>query len=138
MLRAFKHITVFLFVAATVLLLASQPTYGLRVGWNVDIHQNKFTDGANDFHIWGILESGDPDGTNPPTLTGQVNFRTSGPDGIPPWEPGANPALETFNPQIGNPITRSLPPLCPFQDPVLPPFYYFEASWSTTGQFPYC
>jgi hypothetical protein len=125
------------------------PAYAaLRVGWNVDIHQGKFggpTDPdplnyANDFHIWGVLES-----WNVPTITTQVNFQTTGPNGIPPWKivPGGL-AFENFVPRITDkpallvlPPARPLPPLAP---PVTPggPFYYFDANWSTAGQIPYC
>lgn len=120
----------------SVLLVASPSAYALRIGWNVDIHQNKFADYANDFHIWGILESGDETGSNPPTFTSEVNFLTSGP---PLWTPGAT-AFENFNYQIGGAPTRPLPPGSPWPGPPdpEPPFYYFEGSWSTAGQIPYC
>jgi len=123
-----------------VLLVAAPSAYALRVGWNVDIHQGKFgspqdPDYANDFHIWGILESGSPPNWLPaPAFVSQVNFLTSGP---PNWIPGTNPAFETFSQQISkNPVNpRPLPPMAP---PIGGPFYYFDANWSTAGQIPFC
>jgi hypothetical protein len=130
-----------------VLAAVCTPAYAaLRVGWNVDIHQGKFgspTDAnnyANDFHIWGVLESWGV----PPTFTTQVNFQTTGPAGIPPWKivPGGL-AFENHNGRITDkpallvPPARLLPPLAP---PVTPggPFYYFDYNWSTASQIPYC
>jgi len=123
----------------------------LRVGWNVDVHQGKFggpndpdpLNYANDFHVWGVLES-----WAVPTFTTQVNFQTTGPGGMPPWQiippppPAGNLGLkfENFSPLITNSpalVTRPLPPGAP---PIIPggPFYYFEGSWSTASQIPYC
>jgi len=126
------------------MLGVSSPAYADRVAWNVDIHQNKFPGPndpsewpgfANDFHIWGILESGDAAGNNPPTMATppQVNFKTSGPNGNPTWQPQGQ-AFANFNSQIGNPVKRPLPPGAP---PPQPPFYYFDANWSG-GQVPFC
>jgi hypothetical protein len=134
------------------------PAYAaLRVGWNVDIHQGKFggpgdpagpNNYANDFHIWGVLES-----WGLPIVTNDLNFQTGGPGGIPPG-PGGIPAavgpwqivpgglnFETFDSRITDkpaelvPPARDLPALAP---PVGWPFYYFEGNWKTTGQIPYC
>ena len=116
-----------LLVAVAALLLVSTPAYALRVGWNVDIHQGDF-DVANDFHLWGILESGDPSGANPPTYIGQVNF-------IPP-NPAAV-AFPNFAQHIGPPMNHNLPPAYPGPRPPVPPFYYFEANWSG-GNIPFC
>ena len=52
-------------VVLLVLLSGLSPAYAVRVGWNVDIHQGKYggpndpdqNNYANDFHIWGVLES---------------------------------------------------------------------------------
>ena len=127
--------TILVCLGLLVLLAASSPAYALRVGWNVDIKQVKFNDYADGFHVWGLLESGDPLGNNPPTFTSQVNFLTSGPDGVPPWNPGPQ-ALDTFGaPQIGGviPAGHPLPPGPP--NPINPPWYFFDANWSTsTGQ----
>jgi len=136
-------------VGFLVLLAAPASANPLRVGWNVDIHMNKHFDSndpnqdyANDFHIWGIIESGDPEGNNPPTLLDDVNFQTTGPDGVPPWQKVSGGLwLETFTYQIGNPVNRALPVNSPWPDsnnPPQAPFYYFEGNWSTTGQIPYC
>jgi hypothetical protein len=85
--------------------------YALRVAVNVDVHQNKFPDFANDFHIWGIVESGDHQGNNPPILVDH-----------------ADDLFPNFNSVIGGAPTRPLPPGAP---PILnPPFYFFEGSWS--------
>ena len=153
-----RRATLILCLSAVVVFALASPGYALRVGWNVDIHMNKHfypvgdpnrggvNDAANDFHIWGVLESGLPDGSNPPTLSGNVNFQTTGPNGVPPWkmmpveEGGA--VFNTFNSQIGNPVTRPLPPGSPFPDPNFPPaapFYYFEGSWSNPNHpLPFC
>jgi hypothetical protein len=136
-----------------LVLLASTPAYAIRVGWNVDIHQGKFggpnnpenpNDYANDFHIWGVLESGVGD-NNPPTYLGQVNFETNGPFVIPPWmiKPdglrlGWDGSRITDDPDsLVDPPARPLPAGAP---PISlgGPFYYFDANWSTEGQIPYC
>jgi hypothetical protein len=52
-----------------VTLLATN-AYALRVLWNVDIHQNKFLEGANDFHVTGTLESGPPE---PPEMVAHMD-----------------------------------------------------------------
>ncbi|MFH1550454.1 MAG: PEP-CTERM sorting domain-containing protein [Planctomycetota bacterium] len=99
-----------------VTLLATN-AYALRVAWNVDIHQDKFLDGANDFHIEGVLESGEPwPGTeDPPELISHID----GP-------------FTTFNSSITEAIGGR-------------PFYDFGADWTVvdtniypTGYIPYC
>ena len=151
-MRTMRVVSVLLCLAAVAAVCT--PAYAaLRVGWNVDIHQGKFggpnnpenpLDYANDFHIWGVLESWGV----PPTITTQVNFQTGGPGGIPPaigpWQivPGGL-AFENHNGRITDkpaklvPLARPLPPLAP---PVMPggPFYYFDYNWSTASQIPYC
>ncbi len=109
----------------------------VRVGWNVDIHQGVVGWWANDFHIWGVLES-----WTVPTLTSNVNFETTGPNGTPPW--GIVPGglyLETFNHLItDNYVVPPARPL-PAGAPVITaggPFYYFEGNWSTITTIPYC
>jgi len=141
MLHTTKHIRLIL-GAVVILAIAAGQAYAARVAWNVDIHQNKFgypgdpvtPDYANDFHVWGVLESM----FNPPTIDGQVNFQTTGPAGFPPFAPIV-PGLgfENFVPTVSQPaITpRPLPPGAPAPGG---PFYYFEGSWSTAGQIPYC
>jgi hypothetical protein len=132
-------------VVALLTLWASS-TMALVVMWNTDIHQNKFgypndpipNNFANDFHIWGILESGLPDGSNPPILNQQINFQVTGPGG-PPVVNGIQ--FQTFTSQIGNPVNRPLPPNSPWPPalPPQPPFYYFDANWSNpTANIPYC
>lgn len=54
-----KRFLILLIAVVGVTLLATNAS-ALRVAWNVDIHQDKFLDGANDFHIEGVLESGEP------------------------------------------------------------------------------
>ncbi len=152
-MRTMRVVSVLLCLAAVAAVCT--PAYALRVGWNVDIHQGKFggpgdpagpNNYANDFHIWGVLES-----WNKPTNTGNVNFQTTGPAGIPPWKiippppPAANIGLwfETFDPPLITdqpalvPPGRPLPPLAP---PINPggPFYYFDTTWKTDGKIPYC
>ncbi len=52
-----RKVTLWFFGWFVVLMMVvSAPAYAVRVGWNVDIHQNKFInpgDYANDFHVWG-------------------------------------------------------------------------------------
>jgi len=143
--------------AVVILAIVASQVHAARVAWNVDIHQNKFgypgdpdplgqLNYANDFHVWGVLESM----INPPVLLGQVNFQTTGPVGPPPWAP-VIPGLsfENFNSRITDqpallvPPARPLPVPAPPSPPVPPiipggPFYYFDANWSTAGQIPYC
>jgi hypothetical protein len=100
--------------AVGLLLLWANSTMALVAMWNVDIHQNKFTDYANDFHVWGQLESGLPDGSNPPTLITSLAFQETN---------GTN----TFN-NFSYSIT-----------PSGPPWYSFNANWSNPDHpIPYC
>jgi len=133
-----------------VLMVCALPAFALRVAWNVDIQQNKFNDaiGANDFHVWGVLESGDPTGANPPGFLGQVNFTEAGGPGGPPLQV---PAFNNFALRIDNgvgpppalplnwpiipPPPPPVPPALPLfppppGPPYLPPFYYFQADWT--------
>jgi len=151
-MRLQDHTKLVVCLSVLVLLAVATPSYALRVGWNVDIHMNKhwypvgdpnrggINDRANDFHIWGILESGDPSGANPPTFTSEVNFQTTGPGGIPPWLPVQNGIrFQTFTPQIGNPVNRPLPVLYPGPNPPTAPFYYFDGNWTNPTQgLPFC
>jgi len=56
-------------MAILALTLLAGDGYALLVGWNVDIHQNKFLDGANDFHMTGVLE----DGGDGPSLLSHID-----------------------------------------------------------------
>ena len=100
---------------ALALAIGSGPAYALRVAWNVDVHQNKFADFANDFHVWGVLESGDELGNCPPTFVGEVNFL------IPPTAPPTQ-AFPTFSQTITPSAGGMWPPGLPFYD--------FTANWS--------
>jgi hypothetical protein len=133
---------VLLFVAALAAFCA--PAHALRVAWNVDIHQGKFLDPnyANDFHIWGVLES-----WNVPTITNKVNFQTTGPGGIPPWQiipvGSGGKWFENFGSRITDQPALLVPPARPLPPGAPPinlggPFYYFDANWKTAGQIPFC
>jgi hypothetical protein len=130
-------------LACVVLMIGATPAYAVRVGWNVDVHQGKFggpndpdpNNYANDFHIWGVLESM----ITPPALTNMVQFQTKGPTGVPPWAPIV-PGLsfENFGSNISNvPGARPLPAGAPIPFPG-GAFYSFDANWSTAGQIPFC
>jgi hypothetical protein len=132
--------------------MLAAPTYAVLVGWSVDVHQGKwngqywppgvpvqppyplpppnlpFPNFANDFHIWGVVESM----LTPPTLVRQVNFQTTGPFTVPPFQriPGglSFPNFTFFWSQTP-PFPMPLPPLAPPPGPPGAPFYYFEAMW---------
>jgi hypothetical protein len=124
-----RRLCVFFAVAAVLLAAGPGRAWALRVAWNVDVHQNKvFVDDqglvlpANDFHVLGLLESGDPQGNNPPQFVKQVNFYT----------PPANPPVTAFN-AFGSVITPSPNP--PNGRGL--PWYDFSANWSG-GNVPFC
>lgn len=138
--------------AGLTLLAMMMPADAVPVGWNVDIHQGKFngnlpppapgvlpgTNVANDFHVWGVVESM----LTPPILLNQVNFQTTGPFGIPPWQvvPGGLvfPNFGSMFSQVP-PFPKLLPPPPPPMPPIVlgGPFYYFMANWSGAN-IPFC
>jgi hypothetical protein len=147
-------------IAAALALLMVAPTYAVLVGWNVDIHQGKWNGQywppgvpppvplpvpfpprfANDFHVWGVVESM----LTPPKLLNQVNFQTSGPFTVPPFQRVAGglqfPAAQ-FTSMFSQvpPWPWPLPPPPPPLPPIIPggPFYYFAANWKGAN-IPFC
>jgi hypothetical protein len=148
--------------AAALGLLTVAPTYAVLVGWNVDIHQGKwngqywppgvpppvpppsppwpFPRFANDFHVWGVVESM----LTPPILLNQVNFQTTGPFTVPPFQRIAGglefpAALFTAMFSQMPPFPWPLPPGPPPMPPIIPggPFYYFAANWKGAN-IPFC
>jgi hypothetical protein len=125
MVRAIASVVVVLLVAAT-------PAYAVQVGWSVDVHQNEFYPCADDFHVWGVLQSlPGKSGPMPPTFISQ--------DNLDPYDhyQGTNcysGIFEHFNYQIGGAPNPNLgrptgyPTGLPWP-PSTPPYYYFEANW---------
>ena len=58
-----------------VSLLAAPPAVALWAGINIDVHQDNLDVIANDFHVEGRIESGNPGGNwgNPPVLLEHVD-----------------------------------------------------------------
>ncbi|MCX6875514.1 MAG: hypothetical protein NTW21_17155 [Verrucomicrobia bacterium] len=113
-----------------VLLASSAPVGALQVGWSVDIHQNQFVPCADDFHVWGVLESlPDQYGEHPPTLLAQ--------DNVEPYDKYQgqicySDIFDHFSYTIGGPQNPNLPRPPGYVGPwppTGPPFYYFEANW---------
>ena len=136
----FLSVTIPICVAALVVLVTSSPALAVRISLAVDVHQGKtfiglidpgtglpFTNNiADDFHLWGVIESAGP----APTLAGTTNFQTVGPPTYAAVPLGLSfPAPTTT---FGGAPVRPLPPAYPGPVPPVPPFYYFDANWSTT------
>jgi autotransporter-associated beta strand protein len=128
-----KRLVVAVF-AGLLVVGAARPTYGVRVGWNEDIHVDYPI--VNDFHLWGVLESS----TKPPVFVNQINFQTIGPGG-PAVVNGTT--FQGFQSQIGGnlpaqyPLPADVPP--DVGNPPAPPYYYFGANWNfPTNPLVYC
>jgi autotransporter-associated beta strand protein len=107
-----------------LMLFGAASAEAALVGWNFDVHQNKFADFANDFHVWGTLE----DSFKVPVFVSQVNFETTGPNGNPPFQPIPAPQGIKFN---------------FFQQTITPnggwPPYDFNATWKFPNKnAPFC
>jgi hypothetical protein len=114
------------------LLITTSPTYAVQVGWSVDVHQNEFIPCADDYHVWGVLQSmPGQNGPVSPTLISQ--------DNLEPYDhyQGTNcysGIFDHFSYQIGGAANPNLPrptgyPAGQPWPPTSPPFYYFEANW---------
>lgn len=114
-------------------LAISGSAYGVRVAFSADVLQKKWANGADQFDIWGQLESM----LNPPVLVDKSNALVAGPGGaviVPsPYMTVFPPELITDNPALIVPW-RPLPPGRP---PIVPggPFYYFWCKWFTPHWF---
>jgi hypothetical protein len=118
MSQKLRNSMIVLGVGLAALLFFGTPAQALVVGWNLDIHQGKNLPAGqlpNDFHIGGQLESGLPDGSNPPLFVSQVNWQVNGPGG-PPVPGGIK-----FN-NFGQTITVTPTPGAPW--------YNFTADWT--------
>jgi hypothetical protein len=119
-------------IPVLIFLMTVASAQAAQVGWSVDIHQNQFRPCADDFHVWGVVESvPGQNGEVPPVLISH--------DDVDPnanyWvnEPTCySGVLDQFSYQIGGPANPNLPQPPGYVGqwpPVGPPFYYFEANW---------
>jgi hypothetical protein len=127
-------------IGLLILLVAVAPARAVQVGWSVDVHQNQFPVCADDFHVWGVVESiPGLNGPVPPTLISQ--------DDLEPYDhyQGQNcysGVFDQFSYQIGGTPNPNLPAPSGYVGPwppVNPPYYYFEANWwSDTDCVEFC
>jgi hypothetical protein len=126
-----------------VVLLAAAPAMAVQVGWSVDVRQTQISPVADDYHIWGVLQSlPDMNGPRAPTLI-------SSDEHAYPCDPNCQCGgvmgstchcgpLDNFSYQIGGTPNPNLPRPQGYVGPWPPvggPFYYFEANWSSTQYY---
>lgn len=122
-----------------VLLLAAAPVQAVQVGWSVDVRQTSFLPVANDFHVWGVLESmPNLDATPHPPMLVSHNESTTVCDpfcqcgDMGGGMSGCNcGTLGIFTHQIGGAPNPNHNPPTGYVGPWPPngPYYYFEANW---------
>jgi hypothetical protein len=127
-----------------VVLFVAAPALGVQVGWSVDVRQTQIMPIADDYHIWGVLESYPTSGVPvAPTLIGsEQHAYPCDPNCLCGGVMGSTchcGPLDNFSYQIGGTPNPNLPQPYGYVGPWPPvgvgPFYYFEANWSSMQHY---